>query len=63
MEGYLKNCGKQSVYGWLNPYFTRTCDGNTEYEHYTKLSVTSINQVIGELAIEFYRGDLELYSE
>lgn len=59
MYGHNKNYRKQSVsFGWLNPFFTRTLDGNTELEHLTILSNTSINEQTKDVGIIFTEPDL-----
>lgn len=47
MNGHAKDHGKRSAgYGWLNPFFTRTSDGNTEFENYSIISKTNFDQLI-----------------
>ena len=46
MNGHSKDHGKRSAaYGWMNPFFSRTQDGNTELEHLTIISKTNFNQL------------------
>lgn len=44
-------------YGWLNPYYTRCVDGDTELEHVTILSKTTINEMTKDIAGEFFGVD------
>lgn len=39
--------------GWLNPYHLKLPDGNTEFEHLTVLSQTSINELIKDVDAEW----------
>lgn len=49
---------KQAAYGWLNPYSIRTPDGNTELEHLTILSQTSLKDKTKDIDIVFIEPDL-----
>ena len=63
MYGHLKNYRPQNAsYGWLNPYFSRTCDGNTELEHITILSNTEIQRLTKDLKLEFFCGEFNVDS-
>lgn len=54
MMGHAKDYGKRSAgFGWLNPYFSRTTDGDTEYQDYTVISKTNLDLKI-DPEIEFY---------
>jgi hypothetical protein len=47
MNGYIKF--DKYVIGWLNPYFTRTVDGDSDFGCYWKMSETTINEKIKDL--------------
>jgi hypothetical protein len=50
MMGHAKDHGKRSAaFGWLNPFFTRTGDGDTDKEFYIVLSQTTLNQLTKEI--------------
>lgn len=52
--GHHKTPMKQTIaYGWLNPYWGRTWDGNTIYEHYEIISNTYLNQYLRDQKFEF----------
>lgn len=55
MYGHSKDYGKRSAgFGWLNPYFSRCPDGDTDMGHYWKESKTSVHEKAGgDQAIKF----------
>ena len=58
MYGHSKDRGRQETgYGWLNPYFIRTGDGNTEKENYWILSETIMNEICKQITFQFYDMD------
>ena len=55
MMGHVRDYGKRSTgFGWLNPYQTRTPDGDTQYDAYIKMSDTTVNEIIKKIEVEFY---------
>ena len=40
-------------YGWLNPYYTRCPDGDTELEQMTILSKTTIRELLKDVKADF----------
>jgi hypothetical protein len=51
MYGFYKQ-DKYAI-GWLNPYFSRTPDGNTDKGHYWIMSDTTIHEMVKDLDISF----------